>query len=147
METVYGVSRELKHYGCMADMLGRSGLIGEAIEMINGMPMECDIFVWGALLEGCRIHGNVEIAKRATLQIMEIKPEDGEVYSVMANIYANTEQWEDVVKFRRSMSSNKRAKKITGYSSIKLNGVIKNHESIAADNFGLQNDKKKKPLI
>ncbi|KAJ7945203.1 Pentatricopeptide repeat-containing protein [Quillaja saponaria] len=122
MESVYGVSRDLKHYGCMADMLGRAGLIGEAIEMIYGMPIEGDIFVWGALLGGCRIHGNVEIAKRAALQIMEIKPEDGGVYSVMANIYANTEQWEDVVKTRRSISSNKRVKKITGFSSIKLTG-------------------------
>ncbi|KAJ1387759.1 Pentatricopeptide repeat-containing protein [Sesbania bispinosa] len=54
---------------------------------------------------------------------MEIKPEDGGVYSVMANIYAHTEQWDDLVKIRRSLSSNKRAKKITGRSLIRLNGV------------------------
>ncbi|KAL0342210.1 UNVERIFIED_CONTAM: Pentatricopeptide repeat-containing protein [Sesamum calycinum] len=39
MESVYGVPRELKHYGCMADLLGRAGLIKEAREMIKEMPM------------------------------------------------------------------------------------------------------------
>ncbi|RDX81862.1 Pentatricopeptide repeat-containing protein, partial [Mucuna pruriens] len=114
METVYGVARESKHYGCMADMLARAGLIEEAVEMIKGMPCGGDVFAWGGLLGGCRIHGNVEIAKKAAQQVMEIKPEDGGVYSVLANIYAHTEQWDNLVNIRRSLSANKRAKKITG---------------------------------
>ncbi|KAK7399300.1 hypothetical protein VNO78_10481 [Psophocarpus tetragonolobus] len=121
MESVYGVAREGKHYGCMADMLARAGLIEEAVEMVKGMPSGGDVFAWGGLLGGCRIHGNVEVAKKAAKQVMEIKPEDGGVYSVMANIYAHTEQWDDLVKVRRSLSANKRAKKITGCSLIRLN--------------------------
>ncbi|TKY60516.1 Pentatricopeptide repeat-containing protein [Spatholobus suberectus] len=121
MESVYGVAREAKHYGCMADMLARAGLIEEAVEMIRGMPSGGDVFAWGGLLGGCRIHGNVEVAKKAAQQVMEIKPEDGGVYSVLANIYAHTEQWDDLVKVRRSLSANKRAKKITGCSLIRLN--------------------------
>ncbi|XP_061369892.1 pentatricopeptide repeat-containing protein At5g61800 [Gastrolobium bilobum] len=123
METLYGVPREHKHYGCMADMLGRAGLIEEAMEMIKGMPSGGDVFTWGGLLGGCRIHGNVEIAKKAAQQVMDIKPEDGGVYSVMANIYAHTEQWDDLIKIRRSLSANKRAKKITGFSLIRLNDI------------------------
>lgn len=121
METSYGVPRESKHYGCMADMLGRAGLIEEAIEMIREMPSGGDVCAWGGLLGGCRIHGNVAIAKKAAEQVMQIKPEDGGVYSVMANIYAHTEQWDDLVKIRRSLSANKRASKITGRSLIRLN--------------------------
>ncbi|WVZ24737.1 hypothetical protein V8G54_003281 [Vigna mungo] len=121
METVYGVAREEKHYGCMADMFARAGLIEEAEEMIRGMPSGGDVFAWGGLLGGCRIHGNVEVAKKAAKQLMEIKPEDGGVYSVLANIYANRGQWDDLVKVRRSLSANKRAKKITGCSLIRLN--------------------------
>ncbi|WJX53818.1 hypothetical protein P8452_39771 [Trifolium repens] len=122
METVYGVARESKHYGCMADMLARAGLIDESVKLIKGMPSGGDVFAWGGLLGGCRIHGNVEIAKQAAQQVMEIKPEDGGVYSVMANIYANTEQWDDLVKIRRSLGANRSAKKITGSSLIRLNG-------------------------
>ena len=121
METVYGVAREGKHYGCMADMLARAGLIEGSRELIKGMPNGGDVFAWGGLLGGCRIHGNVEIAKQAAQQVMEIKPEDGGVYSVMANIYANTEQWDDLVKIRKSLGANRRAKKITGTSLIRLN--------------------------
>ncbi|CAJ1937643.1 unnamed protein product [Sphenostylis stenocarpa] len=120
METVYGVAREEKHYGCMADMLARAGLIEETVEMIRGLPSGGDVNAWGGLLGGCRIHGNVEVAKKAAKQVMEIKPEDGGVYSVLANIYAHNEQWDDLVKIRRSLSANKRAKKITGCSLIRL---------------------------
>ncbi|XP_027343617.1 pentatricopeptide repeat-containing protein At5g61800 [Abrus precatorius] len=123
MESLYGIPREAKHYGCMADMLARAGLIEEAVEIIRGMPNGGDVFAWGGLLGGCRIHGNVDIAKKAAQQVMEIKPEDGGVYSVMANIYAHTEQWDDLVKIRKSLGANRRATKITGRSLIRLNNV------------------------
>ncbi|KAL5174141.1 Pentatricopeptide repeat-containing protein [Glycine soja] len=134
MENVYGVKREGKHYGCMADMLARAGLIEEGVEMVKAMPSGGDVFAWGGLLGGCRIHGNVEVAKKAAQQVMEIKPEDGGVYSVMANIYAHTEQWDDLVKVRRSLSANKRAKKITGRSLIRLNdeGVSSDYKQSVA---------------
>ncbi|KAF8390766.1 hypothetical protein HHK36_025294 [Tetracentron sinense] len=132
MEGVYGVLRELKHYGCMADLLGRAGLITEAMEMIEGMPMEGDVFVWGGLLGGCRIHGNVEAAEKAAEHIMELDPEDGGVYSVMANIYANAKRWEDVAKMRRLMNVRK-VKKNAGCSVTKLNGII--HEFVAGDSL------------
>ncbi|KAK7839965.1 pentatricopeptide repeat-containing protein [Quercus suber] len=137
MESVYGVPRELKHYGCMADLLGRSGFIGEAMEMIKSMPMAGDVFVWGGLLGGCRIYGDVEIAKKAAEHVMELKPEDGGVYSVMANVYANAEQWDDVVQIRRSMSA-KRVKRNAGCSFIKLNGNT--HEFIAGDSLHPQSN-------
>ncbi|KAI5329409.1 hypothetical protein L3X38_028806 [Prunus dulcis] len=133
METVYGVPRELKHYGCMADLLGRAGLIKEAMEMIDKMPMGGDVFVWGGLLGGCRIHGDVEVAKKAAEHVMELDPEDGGVYSIMANVYANAEKWDDVVKIRKSIKDAKRVKKISGCSLINLNGSI--HKFIAGDSL------------
>ncbi|KAI4336412.1 hypothetical protein L6164_014943 [Bauhinia variegata] len=135
METLYGVPREMKHYGCMADMLGRAGLIVEAIEMIKRMPNGGDIFVWGGLLGGCRIHGNVEIAKKAAEQVMQLKPDDGGVYSILANIYAHTEQWDDLAKIRKSLSANKRVKKNTGFSLIRLNDRFLEHEFDAVNNI------------
>ncbi|KAF5731016.1 pentatricopeptide repeat-containing protein [Tripterygium wilfordii] len=131
MESVYGVTRELKHYGCMADLLGRAGLIKEAMEMIKGMPTGGDAFVWAGLLGGCRIHGNVGIAEKAAEQVMELKPKDGGVYSIMANVYASAERWDEVTKIRRLMDANKKVKRIAGYSLIQLNGVM--HEFIAGD--------------
>ncbi|KAF9609440.1 hypothetical protein IFM89_016240 [Coptis chinensis] len=123
MEAVYGVQRELKHYGCMADLLGRAGLIKEAMEMIEGMPMKADVFVWGGLLGGCRIHGNVEVAEIAAQRLMELDPEDGGVYTVMANIYATERRWEDVAKMRKLMNGRKISMN-TACSSIQINAML-----------------------
>ncbi|MQL78021.1 hypothetical protein Taro_010453 [Colocasia esculenta] len=107
MTDVYGIERELKHYGCMSDMLGRAGLIEEAMEMIEGMPMEGDEYVWGGVLGGCRIHGNVEVAEIAAAHLLEINPEDSGIYSVLANIYASARRWKDVSRIRRLMDERK----------------------------------------
>ncbi|KAK4436719.1 Pentatricopeptide repeat-containing protein [Sesamum alatum] len=131
MESVYGVARELKHYGCMADLLGRAGLIKEATEMIEEMPMGGDVFVWGGLLGGCKIHGNLEVAEEAAKQVMEVKPEDGGVYSLLAHMYANSQRWDDLVKVRRLRDSRWGIKKIAGCSLIELDGIT--HEFVSGD--------------
>ncbi|WCJ36371.1 Pentatricopeptide repeat (PPR) superfamily protein [Euphorbia peplus] len=131
MESVYNVPREFKHYGCMADILARAGLINEAMEMIKKLPDGGDMFMWSGVLGGCRIHGNVEMAEKAAKEVMKLKPEDGGVYSVMANVYANAARWEDVIKVRRMMSGNRIVKKNVGYSVIELDGVM--HEFVAGD--------------
>ncbi|KAL3575561.1 hypothetical protein D5086_023662 [Populus alba] len=133
MESVYGVPREPKHYGCMADLLGRAGLIKKVMEMIKDMPRGGDMSVWSGLLGGCRIHGDVEIAEKAAKHLMELKPDDGGVYSILANVYANAERWEDVMNIRRSLSSNRVVTKIAGFSLIQLDGVA--HEFIAGDSL------------
>ncbi|GAV82795.1 PPR domain-containing protein/PPR_1 domain-containing protein [Cephalotus follicularis] len=138
MEAIYKIPRELKHYGCMADLLGRAGLIREAMEMIKRMPVGGDVFVWSALLGGCRIHGDVEIAEEAAKHVMELKPEDGGVYSVMAHVYANVERWEDYAKIRRSADANKWVKKNAGCSLIQLNGIL--HEFVAGESLHPQTD-------
>lgn len=130
MESVYGVPRELKHYGCMADLLGRAGLIEEACEMIKTMPVSGDVFVWGGLLGGCRVHGNVEIAEKAAEHVMEINPQDGGVYSVLASVYANAERWDDLAKIRR-LRDSRMVKKKAGCSLIQLNEVT--YEFVAGD--------------
>ncbi|PWA34268.1 Pentatricopeptide repeat-containing protein [Artemisia annua] len=71
--------------GCShADLLSRAGLIKEALDMIKSMPMLGDVFVWGSLLGGCRLHQNVEVAEKAAEHIMEISPEDVGVYSMLS---------------------------------------------------------------
>lgn len=137
MERVYGVCRELKHYGCMADLLARAGLIKEAMEMIEAMPMAGDVFVWGGLLGGCRIHGDVELAVKAAENVMGVKPEDGGVYSILANVFADAGRWDDLVSVRRRRDCAK-IKKSAGCSLIQLNGVT--HEFISWDELHPQSD-------
>ncbi|KAG9152450.1 hypothetical protein Leryth_015835 [Lithospermum erythrorhizon] len=137
MECIHGIPPELKHYGCMADLLGRAGLTKEAMEMIEAMPIKGDVFVWGGLLGGCRLHGEVEMAEKAAEHLMELKPEDGGAYSILANMYVNAERWDDLVKIRK-LRDCRSIKKIAGCSMIQLNGIT--HEFVAGDDLHPETD-------
>jgi pentatricopeptide repeat protein len=62
MQEKYGIVPRLEHYACMVDLLGRAGKLAEAYDMITKMPVEPDLFVWGALLGASRNYGNVDLA-------------------------------------------------------------------------------------
>ncbi|KAJ8431155.1 hypothetical protein Cgig2_026752 [Carnegiea gigantea] len=63
MRDNFHVEPKLEHYACMVDLLGRTGLFTEIMDLINEMPMEPDTSMWGALLGACRMHSNIELAE------------------------------------------------------------------------------------
>ncbi|XP_057969036.1 pentatricopeptide repeat-containing protein At2g22410, mitochondrial-like [Malania oleifera] len=130
MSRIYNVSCEIEHYACMVDLLGRGGLLREAIKLIGGMPMKPDHVVWGALLAACRIHANLEIGKQILKQILELKPFNGGLYVLMSNIYCEAQRWEDVKKIRILMK-DQGIKKSTAISLIEIDGHV--HEFMVED--------------
>jgi hypothetical protein len=44
----------MEHYGCVVDL--RAGRLGEAMHMVETMPIRPNEVVLGALLAGCRMH-------------------------------------------------------------------------------------------
>nr|XP_012572136.1 pentatricopeptide repeat-containing protein At5g19020, mitochondrial [Cicer arietinum] len=103
MNSAYNVEPDIKHYGCMVDLLGRAGLLEEAEETIRSMPMEADIVIWGTLLAACRTHGNINIGERAAENLARLAPSHGGGKVLLSNIYANAGRWEDVSLVRRVM--------------------------------------------
>ncbi|KAL6570400.1 hypothetical protein OROMI_014914 [Orobanche minor] len=75
MVEVYGLRPMIEHYGCIIDLLGRAGLLEEAYEVIQGLPVERDATAWRALLGACRVYGNVDLAERVRLELEEINEE------------------------------------------------------------------------
>ncbi|MBA0821183.1 hypothetical protein Goarm_018054, partial [Gossypium armourianum] len=61
----HSVSPRVKYYACMVDMLGRAGLLNQAFDMVQQMPIPKNDGVWGALLLACRIHGDTELTELA----------------------------------------------------------------------------------
>ncbi|KAF2299326.1 hypothetical protein GH714_031554 [Hevea brasiliensis] len=101
----YNVKPELKHYTSMVDLLSRLGQVHEAYEVIKKMPMpmEPDSVLWGALLGGCVIHGNVELGQIAAERLIELEPNNTGNYVLLANLYAYARRWSDLARIRQMM--------------------------------------------
>ncbi|KAK0577635.1 hypothetical protein LWI29_036216 [Acer saccharum] len=115
MKNVYQIVPQLPHYGCMVDLLGRAGLLEEAGEMIEGMPMKANVVVWGCLMGACEKFGNVKMGEWVAKHLLELEPWNDGVYVVLSNIYASRGSWEEVESIRRIMKNGKLSK-IPGYS-------------------------------
>lgn len=119
----YGLDPQLDHYSCMVDMLGKSGQVSKALQLIEDMPCEADDVIWRTLLSVCKMYGNVEVAEKAANSILQLDPEDSSVYILLANIYADAGMWNEVSRIRRSMKDNK-VKKEPGCSWIEVTGDV-----------------------
>ncbi|KAK1430452.1 hypothetical protein QVD17_13181 [Tagetes erecta] len=105
------------HYACMVDLLGRAGLMDEAVEIINGLEIEPDSNVWGSLLGACRIHGNIELGQWAADHIFKLKPGHSGYYTLLSNMYAEAGLWHEADKIRELMKF-RGVQKNPGFSSV-----------------------------
>ncbi|CAM8969942.1 unnamed protein product [Rhodiola kirilowii] len=120
MTSKYKIQPDIKHYGCMVDLLSRSGLLSEAFHIIQKASLDTKTALWRTLLGSCRIHSNVELAEECFCQLSQPneRPTDGD-YVLLSNIYAEAERWDDVQRVRNEMIDSKVAKK-SGSSNIKV---------------------------
>ncbi|KAL6861762.1 hypothetical protein ACP4OV_017462 [Aristida adscensionis] len=119
----HGIELKMEHYGCMVDLLGRAGLLDEAKEVIDGMPMEPDVGVLGALFGACKIHGDVELGEAIGWRVIELDPQNSGRYVLLANLLASAGRWEDVAKVRRLMDERGVSKE-AGQSVIEVDGEV-----------------------
>jgi len=113
-----------EHYACMVDMLSRSGRFKEAEELIKSMPLDPGIGFWKALLGGCQIHSNKNLAKLAASKILEMDPRDVSSYVMLSNAYSAMENWQNVSLIRRKMKETG-LKRFTGCSWIEVRDQIR----------------------
>ncbi|KAF8397030.1 hypothetical protein HHK36_018668 [Tetracentron sinense] len=99
----YKIRPEIKHYGCMVDLLSRWGLLDEAHHIVKTMPLKANSVLWRTLLGACRIHVNVDLAEEAFRKIAELEPLRDADWVLLSNIYAEAERWDDVERVRKKM--------------------------------------------
>ncbi|TXG65568.1 hypothetical protein EZV62_006843 [Acer yangbiense] len=92
MINVYGIDPTIEHYGCMVDLLSRAGRFEEAERLLEQMPIQPNIAIWGALLNGCEIHEN---ADQVRSHIREVETVGSGVYMLLSNIYARAGKWQE----------------------------------------------------
>ncbi|EYU35808.1 hypothetical protein MIMGU_mgv1a021697mg, partial [Erythranthe guttata] len=134
----YRIVPSIEHYGCMVDLLSRAGLLEEARDFIEEMPIKPNAAVWGALLGGCKVHKNIEMAELAMRHLRELDPLNDGYYVVLANIYSEAKKWEDAARVRKLMRK-KGLKKTIAWSSVTVKGAV--HEFVAGDETHHQSEK------
>ncbi|CAK7338658.1 unnamed protein product [Dovyalis caffra] len=76
----YGFEPKIEHYGCMVDLHCRAGLLEEAKELIDNMPVKPDAVIWRSLLSACMNYRNFDLAEIAGKKIIELEPRDDGAY-------------------------------------------------------------------
>ncbi|KAK6929702.1 Pentatricopeptide repeat [Dillenia turbinata] len=122
-----------EHYTTMIDLLGRSGLIDEAMSFLGQMRedrIEAPASIWGALIGACRIHNNIEVAELAGERLLEVDPYNTGVYMILAEMYLNSGRRDNAERILVRMKEQG-AKKQPGCSWIEVNNC--GHVFLAGD--------------
>ncbi|KAF8405127.1 hypothetical protein HHK36_010025 [Tetracentron sinense] len=132
MRKIYNIEPRIQHYGCLVDLISRSGLLNEAKMIIENMQMEPGAVIWGTLLSACRNHGNIKIGEIAAQRLNELAPDYGGGYVLLSSLYAGSGRWEDFSRMRRVMGE-RGLEKLPGLSWVEVDGEV--HEFVAGDKF------------
>lgn len=111
----HGIEPGANHYACMVDLLGRAGKLRDAVAFIEKMPIEPTESIWGALLTGCRIHGDTETATFAAEKLFELSSSSSGAHMLLSNAYAAAGKWVEAARTRKMMR-DRGVRKETGLS-------------------------------
>ncbi|XAR50024.1 hypothetical protein NMG60_11004235 [Bertholletia excelsa] len=106
MTEIWDIKPRIEHYGCIVDLLSRAGFLDEAYKLVETMPMKPNDAIWGAILGGCSIHKNVELASHVAQKLATIELDYHRVAGylvLLSNVFAFAKRWEDVSIVRRKM--------------------------------------------
>uniref|UniRef100_A0A0D3EP42 tRNA (guanine(37)-N1)-methyltransferase n=1 Tax=Oryza barthii TaxID=65489 RepID=A0A0D3EP42_9ORYZ len=117
MRQQYGIQPEIKHYGCMVDLLCRAGYLEEAELLIKTMPMKADVVAWGCILAAARTQGNVALGEKAAEELSKLDPSHGASKIALSNLYADAGHWSNVSVVRKELQ-NENLERLTGSSGI-----------------------------
>ncbi|KAG9439363.1 hypothetical protein H6P81_019528 [Aristolochia fimbriata] len=130
MANVHGYKPNQEHYACMVNLLGRTGQLEDAMNLIETMPLKPDVQIWGPLLSACKMHSDTRLAEFAAKRLIEMEPMNAGNYVILSNIYAATGKWDGVAKMRAHIR-DRGLKKVPGCSWLEISGLM--HEFRVAD--------------
>ncbi|KAF0926720.1 hypothetical protein E2562_027154 [Oryza meyeriana var. granulata] len=103
MESKYGVTPTAENYACMVDLLARCGYLDEAMDFIERSPIDQGASLWGALLTGCTIHGNLALAEVAARNLFRLEPYNSANYLLMMNLYEYEQMYDEAESLKYAM--------------------------------------------
>ena len=130
MKADYGIAPKMEHFGCMVDLLGRSGMVDRAYSFILHMPQPANAVIWRTLLGACAVHKRVDVGERAWAQLELLDPGHSGDYVLLSNLYAGGKHWAEVHKMREKMLRGG-VRKTPGKTLLELGNVV--HEFVVGD--------------
>ncbi|GJN17566.1 hypothetical protein PR202_gb04644 [Eleusine coracana subsp. coracana] len=94
-----------KHFGCMVDILSRSGHLDDALRVIEQCHHNRMWSSGALLLRGCKARGDSILTEHVTKKLLELEPDNASHYVLLSNLYAETGRWleaEEVLKWVKS---------------------------------------------
>ncbi|XVF37092.1 hypothetical protein REPUB_Repub19eG0115600 [Reevesia pubescens] len=124
------IKPQIKHYGCMVDLLGRAGRLEEAVSFIESMHLKPNDVIWDILLSSCLIHGKGDLLESIKQKILNQEPSNPGYLTPLSNFSASNRQWADLLSFRVAMRQQG-IEKVPGCSSIQVGNIV--HVFLARD--------------
>lgn len=123
MRGSHNIDPGIEHYGCVLDLIGRTGNLDHAKEFVAQMPLVPSARIWGSLLTASRKLGNIEMAEYAAKHILSLDHDNTGCCILLSNMYAEAGRWEDFEGIK-SLMRKEGLTKTVGYSMVESRGKI-----------------------
>ncbi|XP_076932722.1 pentatricopeptide repeat-containing protein At2g22070-like [Bidens hawaiensis] len=123
MKERYNIMPTIEHFTYAVDLLGQTGRIREAEELITKMPFDPDGVMLGALLKSCWLWFDLEAGQRVARKMVNMDPKLVSAYVIMSNMYCGFGRWNEKLEIRRVLTDLE-VKKDPGYSWIEVNNEV-----------------------
>ncbi|KAM0949437.1 putative tetratricopeptide-like helical domain superfamily [Dioscorea sansibarensis] len=128
--TNHGVCPTIEICSCVVNLLGRAGLLNQALDFIRLMPLAPGPSVWGALFDASVVHNNFKMQDLAFRFLVQLEPENASNFVSLSNLHASSGRWDSVAELRTRMKK-KGIRKMPGCSWINVNDEV--HSFCVAD--------------
>ncbi|KAK1277112.1 Pentatricopeptide repeat-containing protein [Acorus gramineus] len=124
MSSKFNVKPGIKHYGCLVDLLGRAGMLEEALAMIRSSHCSKDPVLWRTLLSASKVHRNVEMGGVANENLVRLGARNAGECVLLAGLYAETGDKRAFAEMRKTIK-RKGIKTAPGWSWIEVEGDVR----------------------
>jgi pentatricopeptide repeat protein len=120
MKQSFNIEPGIEHFGCMVDLLARSGRLSDAVGLARSMPMKPSRSIWGSILSASSACQNTEVAEIASEELLHLEPSEEGGYVLLSNLYAAGGHWNYSDKVRETMD-RRGVRKAAGASGLAIN--------------------------